>query len=180
MLRTIASRSAVLCRVGRRHLALPPYTELPMPALSPTMTSGNLASWKKAEGEEIAVGDVIAEVETDKATVDYEAQDEGILAKILIPEGAQDITVGAVIGIIVDDAASVAAFKDFTAEAAPAPAAAAEAPPAAAPAPAAPAAAPAAPAAAATPAPTVAVSGAALPTAAGRIYWNPEKGWFRA
>ena len=93
---------------------------------------------------------------------------------------AQDITVGAVIGIIVDDAASVAAFKDFTAEAAPAPAAAAEAPPAAAPAPAAPAAAPAAPAAAATPAPTVAVSGAALPTAAGRIYWNPEKGWFRA
>lgn len=66
MLRTIASRSAVLCRVGRRHLALPPYTELPMPALSPTMTSGNLASWKKAEGEEIAVGDVIAEVETDK------------------------------------------------------------------------------------------------------------------
>ena len=67
--------------------ALPPHSLLPMPALSPTMTAGNIASWKKAEGDEIAVGDVIAEVETDKATVDYEAQDEGFVAKILVPEG---------------------------------------------------------------------------------------------
>ena len=51
------------------------------------MTSGNLASWKKAEGEAINVGDVIAEIETDKATVDYEAQDEGFLAKIVMKEG---------------------------------------------------------------------------------------------
>ena len=58
-----------------------------MPALSPTMTSGNLASWKKAEGEAISVGDVIAEIETDKATVDYESQDEGFLAKIVMKEG---------------------------------------------------------------------------------------------
>ena len=73
--------------IARRHLSLPPHTLLPMPALSPTMTSGNLASWKLKEGDAIAVGDVIAEVETDKATVDYEAQDEGFLAKILMAEG---------------------------------------------------------------------------------------------
>lgn len=65
----------------------PPHTMLPMPALSPTMSSGNIASWKKKEGDTINVGDVIAEIETDKATVDYEAQDEGILAKILVPSG---------------------------------------------------------------------------------------------
>lgn len=71
----------------RRLSALPPHSVLPMPALSPTMTSGNLASWKKAEGEQINVGDVIAEIETDKATVDYEAQDEGYLAKIIMSAG---------------------------------------------------------------------------------------------
>jgi hypothetical protein len=76
-------------RVGgvRRLSALPPHSFLPMPALSPTMTQGNLAAWKKAEGEEINVGDVIAEVETDKATVDYEAVDEGFVAKLLVSEG---------------------------------------------------------------------------------------------
>ena len=74
-------------RAARRLSSLPPHSLLPMPALSPTMTSGNLASWKKAEGEAISVGDVIAEIETDKATVDYESQDEGFLAKILMKEG---------------------------------------------------------------------------------------------
>ena len=67
--------------------ALPPHSLLPMPALSPTMTSGNLAAWKKAVGDKIEAGDVVAEVETDKATVDYESVDEGYLAKILMPEG---------------------------------------------------------------------------------------------
>ena len=110
-----------------------------MPALSPTMTQGNLAAWKKAEGEEIAAGDVIAEVETDKATVDYEVVDDGIIAKILVPEGAQDIAVGTPLAVVVDDAADVGAFKDFTAPAsggaaAPEPAPAAAAPAAAAPA----------------------------------------------
>ena len=74
--------------LGARSLSsLPPYTILPMPALSPTMTSGNLAAWKKAEGDKVDVDDVLAEVETDKATVDYESQDEGFIAKILVPEG---------------------------------------------------------------------------------------------
>ena len=78
-----AARSAV----RRRLSTLPPHTLLPMPALSPTMTQGNLASWKKKEGEEIIAGDIIAEVETDKATVDFEATDDGVLAKILVAEG---------------------------------------------------------------------------------------------
>ena len=79
--------NAISRQAARRLSTLPPHSLLPMPALSPTMTSGNLASWKKAEGEKIEAGDVIAEVETDKATVDYEAVDEGFLAKILVQEG---------------------------------------------------------------------------------------------
>lgn len=126
------------------------------------MTSGNLAAWKKKEGEEIAAGDIIAEVETDKATVDYEAVDEGVLAKILIPEGAQDIPVGTPVAVLVDEVSQVSAFKDFTADSAAAPAAPTPAAPAApaAPALAAPAAPPmpaAAPAAAAAPLPPGAV-----------------------
>eukprot|EP00900_Chrysochromulina_parva_P019678 jgi/Chrpa1/27711/Chrysochromulina_OHIO_Genome00001954-RA len=149
--RTAPRASLVSC--VRKLSSLPPHTLLPMPALSPTMTSGNLASWKKAVGDKIEAGDVIAEVETDKATVDYEAVDEGIIAKILKPEGTQDITVGTPIAVLVMDPTMVAAFKDYapSAGAAPAPAApkAASAP---APAPAS-AAAPAAPAPAATTAP---------------------------
>ena len=94
-------------RILRPLSTYPPHTLLPMPALSPTMTQGNLAAWKKAEGEEIAAGDVIAEVETDKATVDYEVVDDGIIAKILVPEGAQDIAVGTPLAVVVDDAADV-------------------------------------------------------------------------
>ena len=101
-----------LRRILRPLSTYPPHTLLPMPALSPTMTQGNLAAWKKAEGEEIAAGDVIAEVETDKATVDYEVVDDGIIAKILVPEGAQDIAVGTPLAVVVDDAADVGAFKD--------------------------------------------------------------------
>ncbi|CAL8471164.1 g10706 [Coccomyxa elongata] len=107
---------------------LPPHTVLEMPALSPTMSQGNIAAWKKKEGEEYAAGDVLCEVETDKATMDWEAQDEGVLAKILAPDGTKDIAVGTPVAVIVDDAADVGAFKDFTpgAEASAAPAAAAK------------------------------------------------------
>jgi pyruvate dehydrogenase E2 component (dihydrolipoamide acetyltransferase) len=86
--------SSALQPLARRWLSLPPHTILPMPALSPTMTQGNLASWKVAVGDEITAGDVVAEIETDKATVDYEVVDDGVLAKILIDEGATDIAVG--------------------------------------------------------------------------------------
>ena len=106
-----------------------------MPALSPTMTDGNLAKWLKAEGEAIAIGDVIAEIETDKATMEVEAVDEGVLAKILVPEGSENVAVNAVIGLILQEGEDAAAVESFAADQ-PAPAAPAQAPPVAAPAPA--------------------------------------------
>src|ERR1700712_719915 len=71
-----------------------------MPALSPTMEKGNLSKWLKKEGEPIKPGDVIAEIETDKATMEVEAIDEGTLGKILVPEGTADVAVNTPIGMI--------------------------------------------------------------------------------
>ena len=71
--------------------------ELKMPALSPTMEEGTLARWLKSEGDTIEPGDIIAEIETDKATMEFEAIDEGVLAKILVPEGTENVAVGTVI-----------------------------------------------------------------------------------
>ena len=79
------------------------------------MTTGNIASWKKKEGDAIAAGDIIAEVETDKATMEWEAQDEGVLAKIVVPAGARDVPVGTPVAIVVDDASDVAAFANYEA-----------------------------------------------------------------
>ncbi len=87
-------------------------TNILMPALSPTMEKGNLAKWLKKEGDAIKSGDVIAEIETDKATMEVEAVDEGVLAKIVIPEGTADVPVNDVIGLIAnegEDAKAVAA-----------------------------------------------------------------------
>src|ERR687885_1844621 len=75
-------------------------TNILMPALSPTMEKGNLAKWLKKEGEAIKPGDVIAEIETDKATMEVEAVDEGVLAKILVPEGTADVPVNQLIAVI--------------------------------------------------------------------------------
>ncbi len=75
-------------------------TNILMPALSPTMEKGNLAKWLKKEGDTIKSGDIIAEIETDKATMEYEAVDEGTLAKIVVPEGTQDVAVNAVIAVM--------------------------------------------------------------------------------
>src|SRR5437016_7814011 len=71
-----------------------------MPALSPTMEKGNLAKWLKKEGEAVKPGDVIAEIETDKATMEVEAVDEGVLAKILVPEGTADVPVNQLIAVL--------------------------------------------------------------------------------
>src|SRR3954464_5333255 len=71
-----------------------------MPALSPTMEKGNLAKWLKKEGEKVKPGDVIAEIETDKATMEVEAVDEGTLAKILVPEGTENVRVNTPIAVI--------------------------------------------------------------------------------
>jgi pyruvate dehydrogenase E1 component beta subunit len=83
-----------------------------MPALSPTMEKGNLAKWLKKEGEAIKPGDVIAEIETDKATMEVEAIDEGTLGRILVPEGTNDVAVNTPIAMILADGEDAAALKD--------------------------------------------------------------------
>jgi len=103
-----------------------------MPALSPTMEKGNLAKWLKKEGEPVKTGDVIAEIETDKATMEYEAVDDGVMAKIVVPEGTQDVPVNQLIAVMAQEgedpkAAAAAAGKSAPAPKA-APAAAAPAP----------------------------------------------------
>ena len=82
-------------------------TELKMPALSPTMEEGTLAKWLKSEGDTIEIGDIIAEIETDKATMEFEAVDEGTLAKILVEEGTEGVSVGAVIAMMADEGEDV-------------------------------------------------------------------------
>ena len=105
-------------------------TNILMPALSPTMEKGNLAKWLKKEGDSVKSGDVIAEIETDKATMEVEAADEGTLAKIVVPEGAQDVPVNAVIAVLAAEGEDVKAAA-ASAKAAPPP----QAKPAATPAP---------------------------------------------
>ncbi len=81
-----------------------------MPALSPTMEKGNLAKWLKKEGDVIKSGDVLAEIETDKATMEVEAVDEGVLAKIMVPEGSADVPVNQVIGLIIEEGEDASAI----------------------------------------------------------------------
>src|SRR5207302_8147846 len=82
-----------------------------MPALSPTMEKGNLAKWLKKEGEPVKPGDVIAEIETDKATMEVEAIDEGTLGKILVPEGTADVAVNTPIAMILAEGEDAGALK---------------------------------------------------------------------
>jgi len=95
---------------------LPTHQIMNMPALSPTMTQGSIGAWKKKEGESISPGDVLCEIETDKATMDFECQEDGFLAKILAPEGTKDWPVGKPVAVLVDDKSAVAAFKNFKIE----------------------------------------------------------------
>ena len=92
-----------------------------MPALSPTMEKGNLAKWLKKEGDKVKSGDVIAEIETDKATMEVEAVDEGTIAKIIVPEGTQDVPVNDVIAVLAGDGEDVKAAGAGAAAAKPAP-----------------------------------------------------------
>ncbi|KAI5814646.1 2-oxoacid dehydrogenases acyltransferase-domain-containing protein [Pyronema omphalodes] len=86
-----------------------------MPALSPTMTSGNIGTWQKQPGDVIAPGDVLVEIETDKAQMDFEFQDDGVLAKVLKPSGEKDVAVGQPIAVVVEEGEDVSVFADFTA-----------------------------------------------------------------
>ena len=131
-----------------------------MPALSPTMEKGNLAKWLKKEGDPIKSGDIIAEIETDKATMEVEAVDEGTLAKILVPAGTQDVPVNEIIAVIAGEGEDASSVKAPAAKAAPAPATVS------APAP--------APVVASAPAPTPAPAPvAAAPQAGARVFASP-------
>ncbi|WIY24235.1 pyruvate dehydrogenase complex dihydrolipoamide acetyltransferase [Parasedimentitalea psychrophila] len=135
-------------------------TEILMPALSPTMEEGTLAKWLVKEGDTVSSGDLIAEIETDKATMEFEAVDEGVIGKILIPEGSEGVKVNTAIAVLLEDGESA---DDISTSAAPAAAAAAtgEAAPAAVEA-AAPASAATAPATATAPAAPAAADGSRL------------------
>ncbi len=85
--------------------------EVLMPALSPTMEKGNLAKWLKKEGDSVKSGDIIAEIETDKATMEVEAADEGTLGKILVPEGTADVAVNTPIAVILGEGEDKSAIK---------------------------------------------------------------------
>ncbi|PNW78214.1 hypothetical protein CHLRE_09g386735v5 [Chlamydomonas reinhardtii] len=145
---------------------LPPHQVLNMPSLSPTMSRGNIVEWKKKVGDSVAPGDVYCEVETDKATISWESQEEGFIARILLSDGSKDIEVGTPVLVLVEEKETVPAFADFTPGA---PQAAAPAAPAPTPAhvPAAPKAAPAA-----APRPA-APSAAATASAGGRLRSSP-------
>ena len=96
--------------------SLPYHIVVGMPALSPTMEAGTISSWKVKEGDSFIAGDSLAEIETDKATMDFEAQDDGIVAKILVQAGSADVAVGVPIIVTVEEEDDVAAFADFVPE----------------------------------------------------------------
>jgi pyruvate dehydrogenase E2 component (dihydrolipoamide acetyltransferase) len=143
-----------------------------MPALSPTMEKGNLAKWLKKEGDKVKSGDVIAEIETDKATMEVEAVDEGTIAKIVVPEGTQDVAVNDVIAVMAGDGEDVKAAGAGAGSAKPAPKPSEAAPPLVPAAPAAPAPAPAPKPAAPEPA-AQAASPAPQTNGHGRIFSSP-------
>ncbi|KAK2582058.1 hypothetical protein KPH14_002763 [Odynerus spinipes] len=116
----------------------PDHLKVHLPALSPTMETGTIVSWQKKEGDKLNEGDLLAEIETDKATMGFETPEEGYLAKILVPAGTKNVPIGKLVCIIVQEEGSVAAFKDFKDDAvaappAPAPSAPTPSTPAAAP-----------------------------------------------
>ena len=92
--------------------------EILMPALSPTMEEGNLAKWMVKEGDTVSSGDVIAEIETDKATMEVEAVDEGVVGKLVVPEGAEGVKVNEVIAILLEDGEGAEAMANTNAPAA--------------------------------------------------------------
>ena len=150
-------------------------TAILMPALSPTMTEGKLAQWLKAEGDVVAAGDVLAEIETDKATMEVEAVDEGVLAKIVVPGGTEGVAVNAVIAVLADEGEDAAGVDvdALSTMPSPAPIAAPSAAPASTSEPA-PAPAPApAPVAAPTPAPIPLPTPAPTPALATRVFASP-------
>ncbi|KAJ0118598.1 dihydrolipoyllysine-residue acetyltransferase component-pyruvate dehydrogenase complex [Diaporthe amygdali] len=100
--------------LARWYASYPPHTIVKMPALSPTMTAGNIGAWQKKPGDSIAPGDVLVEIETDKAQMDFEFQEEGVLAKVLKDQGEKDVAVGNPIAVLVEEGADISAFEGFS------------------------------------------------------------------
>ncbi|KAL2127353.1 hypothetical protein VTI74DRAFT_10874 [Chaetomium olivicolor] len=98
----------------RWYASYPPHTIVKMPALSPTMTAGNIGAWQKKPGDSIAPGEVLVEIETDKAQMDFEFQEEGVLAKILKETGEKDVAVGNPIAVLVEEGTDISAFEGFS------------------------------------------------------------------
>ncbi|KJZ79445.1 Dihydrolipoyllysine-residue acetyltransferase component of pyruvate dehydrogenase complex [Hirsutella minnesotensis 3608] len=111
-----ALRTGFTSHVVRYYASFPDHQVVKMPALSPTMQAGNIGAWQKKPGDSIAPGDVLVEIETDKAQMDFEFQEEGVIAKILKESGAKDIAVGSPIAILVEEGTDITAFEKFTLE----------------------------------------------------------------
>ncbi|SPO19912.1 related to pyruvate dehydrogenase complex protein X precursor, dihydrolipoamide acetyltransferase component [Ustilago trichophora] len=110
-----SSRSAMATRALSTSSVQNAITKFSMPAMSPTMTSGGIAAWKVKEGQAFSAGDVLLEIETDKATMDVEAQDDGVLAKIIVQDGSKDVDVGKTIAMLAeegDDISNIEVPKD--------------------------------------------------------------------
>merc|ERR1719397_461326 len=166
LLATTSTKGQVRC-----YSSHPPHVKVTLPALSPTMEMGSIVTWEKKEGDKVSEGDLLCEIETDKATMGFETPEEGYLAKIFIEAGTRDIPIGKLLCIIVEEQEDVAKFADFDASSVSE--AAAPAPPAA-PAPAAAAPAPPPPASVAAPAPAnPAPVQRSAPVAGGKVFASP-------
>ncbi|ATY58539.1 pyruvate dehydrogenase dihydrolipoamide acetyltransferase component [Cordyceps militaris] len=111
-----ALRNGFAAHVVRCYASFPDHQVIKMPALSPTMTAGNLGAWQKKPGDSIGPGEVLVEIETDKAQMDFEFQEDGVIAKILKESGEKDVPVGTPIAVLVEDGTDIAAFEKFTLE----------------------------------------------------------------
>ncbi|PTB67492.1 pyruvate dehydrogenase [Trichoderma citrinoviride] len=111
-----ALRSGFTAHVVRYYASFPSHQVIKMPALSPTMQAGNIGAWQKKPGDTIAPGEVLVEIETDKAQMDFEFQEEGVIAKILKEAGEKDVAVGTPIAVLVEEGTDIAAFEKFSLE----------------------------------------------------------------
>ncbi|KAI4621949.1 Component of pyruvate dehydrogenase complex, mitochondrial [Alternaria sp. BMP 0032] len=113
-----SARTPALSALARYYASksYPSHSVISMPALSPTMTAGNIGAWQKKVGDSIAPGDVLVEIETDKAQMDFEFQEEGTIAKILRDAGEKDVAVGSPIAVMVEEGEDVSAFESFSIE----------------------------------------------------------------
>jgi pyruvate dehydrogenase E2 component (dihydrolipoamide acetyltransferase) len=112
---TAQKRNTKINQIRYYSADLPSHNKINLPALSPTMEAGTIVSWQKQEGDQLSEGDLLCEIETDKATMGFETPEEGYLAKVLIKEGTRDVPVGKLLCIIVEKKEDVDAFKDFSA-----------------------------------------------------------------